>query len=57
MEEWERAFLDKSERRRRRSRRNRLLRRLLLVSAISILILLGLWVVDNSITVLPALDP
>lgn len=57
MEEWERAFLDKSERRRRRSRRNRLLRRLLLVSAISILILLGLWVVDNSIAVLPALDP
>ncbi len=48
MQDWEKAFLDKSERRRRRARRNRLIRRCILIVLISLLILAGLWLVNES---------
>ena len=49
MEEWERAFAEKSERRRRRSLRRRYIRRASLIALISIAILAGLWLVNTSL--------
>jgi len=53
VQDWEKAFLDKSERRRQRSRRNRLIRRSILVILIGVLILAGLWIVNQSIELVP----
>jgi hypothetical protein len=47
MEDWETAFIEKSERRRRRARRNRLIRRGALLALLSAVILLGLWAADT----------
>lgn len=49
MEEWERAFAEKSERRRRRSRRRRYIGRAAIIALVSLAILLGLWLVNTSL--------
>ena len=50
MEDWERAFAEKSERRRRRARRRRYIGRAAVIALISVAILLGLWLVNKSLT-------
>ena len=52
MEDWERAFAEKSERRRRRSLRRRYIGRAAVIGLISIAILLGLWLVNKSLAVI-----
>lgn len=48
MDDWERSFVIKSERRRARARRRQILRRIAVVALLSIAILTGLWLVDNA---------
>jgi hypothetical protein len=47
MEEWERKFARKSERRRRKARRRRIVRRTLVIACVSIAVLAGLWLFDK----------
>ncbi len=48
MDEWQASFEQKSEKRRRRSTRRRWIRRIKLVVFISLAILAGLWIVNES---------
>jgi hypothetical protein len=50
MDEWERSFITKSERRRSRSRRRSFLRRVGLVALLSLAIIIGLWLADKAST-------
>lgn len=50
MDEWERSFVAKSEKRRSRSRRRRFLRRVSIIALVSLAILAGLWVADKATT-------
>lgn len=50
MEDWERAFSAKSERRRRRAKRDRLIKRIALLALLAVIIGLAIWAADTLVT-------